>query len=55
VVVAAQFAIDAPGGQQIPRYIFDQNSGGSLGESLKEYFDAPDNLTEQEALAGFLE
>ena len=55
VVVAAQFAIDAPGGQQIPRYIFDECSGGDLGRSIKGYLDAPDNMTEQQALISFLE
>ncbi len=54
VVVAAQFAIDAPGGQQVPRYIFNQSSGGSLGDSFAEYLKAPDNMTEQQALISFL-
>ena len=54
VVVAAQFAIDAPGGQQIPRYVFDQNSRGSINNSLKEYLNAPNNMTEQEALISFV-
>lgn len=54
VLVAAQFAIDAPGGQQIPRYIFDQNSRGSINNSLKEYLNAPNNMTEQEALISFI-
>jgi Clostripain family len=55
VVVAAQFSIDAPAGQSIPRYIFNQNSGGNLGRSLRERFDAPENMTEQEALTSFLD
>jgi Clostripain family len=54
VVVAAQFAIDAPGGQQIPRYIFNQLSGGSLGNSFAGFLNAPDNMTEQQALISFL-
>jgi len=55
VVVAAQFSIDAPAGQSIPRYIFNEDSGGNLGRSLRERFDAPENMTEQEALASFLD
>src|SRR5215472_16577655 len=55
VVVAAQFAIDAPGGLQIPRYIFDQTSGEGIGNSLAGYLNAPSNMTEQEALSSFLQ
>jgi Clostripain family len=55
VVVAAQFAIDAPGGQQIPRYIFNECSGGPLGNSLVGHLKAPDNMTEQQALISFLQ
>jgi hypothetical protein len=55
VVVAAQFAIDAPGGQQIPRYIFNECSGGSLRNSFAGYLPAPDNMTEQQALISFLQ
>jgi hypothetical protein len=54
VVVAAQFAVDAPAGQQIPRYIFDENSTGSIKNSLKDYLNAPNNMTEQEALISFI-
>lgn len=54
VVVAAQFAVDAPAGQQIPRYVFDQHSHGSINNSLKDYLNAPSNMTEQEALTSFL-
>lgn len=54
VVVAVQFAIDAPGGQQIPRYIFDGTNDGDLGSALAEYFHAPDDMTEQQALISFL-
>lgn len=54
VVVAVQFAIDAPGGQQIPRYIFDGTNNGSLGNSLAGYLKAPDDMTEQQALISFL-
>ncbi len=55
VVVAAQFGIDAPGGQQIPRYIFNECSAGSLANSLAGYLNAPANMTEQQALISFLE
>lgn len=55
VVVAAQFSIDAPGGQSIPRYIFNRNSGGNLGRSLRGHLHAPQNMTEQEALSSFLQ
>lgn len=55
VVVAAQFSIDAPGGQQIPRYIFNECSGGSLTNSLAGYLNAPANMTEQQALISFLQ
>jgi len=55
VVVAAQFAIDAPAGQQIPRYIFDKCSWGSIKNSLAGYLHAPDNMTEQQALVSFLQ
>lgn len=55
VVVAAQFAVDAPAGQQIPRYIFDKHSHGSIKNSLKDYLNAPDNMTEQEALISFIQ
>jgi hypothetical protein len=54
VVVAAQFAIDAPGGQTIPRYIFDRRSGGSIKDSKVDPLEAPDNMTEQEALKALL-
>jgi len=55
VVVAAQFAVDAPAGQQIPRYIFDEHSSGSIKNSLKDYLNAPNNMTEQEALISFIQ
>lgn len=55
VVVAVQFAIDAPGGQQIPRYIFNKKSNGSISDSLADYLNAPDNMTEQQALISFLQ
>jgi hypothetical protein len=54
VVVAAQFAVDAPAGQQIPRYVFDEHSSGSIQNSLKGYLNAPNNMTEQEALISFI-
>ena len=54
VVVAAQFAVDAPAGQKIPRYIFDEHSTGSIKNSLKGYLKAPNNMTEQGALISFI-
>lgn len=54
VVVTVQFAVDAPGGQRIPRYIFDHPSTESVEKSIAGYLDAPKNMTEQEALASFL-
>jgi hypothetical protein len=54
IVVAAQFAIDAPAGQQIPRYIFTNAGGGGIGNSLDSYLNAPNSMTEQEALISFL-
>ena len=55
VVVAAQFALDAPAGQVVPRYIFDEHSGGSIRNSLRQPLNAPPNMTEQEALISFLQ
>jgi hypothetical protein len=55
VVVAAQFAIDAPGGQMVPRYIFDKCSHGTIKNSLKEPLNAPVGMTEQQALISFLQ
>jgi hypothetical protein len=54
VVAAAQFSVDAPGGQVLPQYVFDQDSGGNLGQSIRHYLHAPPNMTEQEALTCFL-
>src|SRR5579859_577120 len=55
VKIAVQFAIDAPGGQKIPRYIFDQsNPNRPISASLDSFLDAPKNLTQQEALASLL-
>jgi Clostripain family len=54
VVVAAQFAVDAPGVQPIPRYIFDEQSGGPLSGSVASYLQPSDNMTEQQALISFL-
>lgn len=54
VVVAVQFAVDAPGGQHIPRYIFDEPNGESVAKSIAGYLNAPKNMTEEEALASFL-
>jgi len=56
VVVVAQFSIDAPGGQEIKRYVFD----GSIKKGLKGYekdpLDERNNplLSEREALEKFL-
>ena len=55
VVVAAQFSIDAPGGQSIPRYIFDKSSGENLDSSLEDTLIAPPDMSEPEALMSFLE
>jgi hypothetical protein len=56
VRVAAQFAVDAPGGQQIPRYIFDANTtSGSISNGFAGYLDAPATMTEQQALISFLQ
>ena len=55
IVVAAQFAIDAPAGQQIPRYIFDKRGTGGIGNAFDSFLNAPDNMTEQEALISFLQ
>jgi hypothetical protein len=55
VIVAAQFAVDAPGGQQIPRYIFQPGSSGNLGANLVSRLSAPRNTTEQVALTKFLQ
>jgi len=54
VVVAAQFSIDAPGGQSIQRYIFNESSGGNLGNGLQDPLNAPANMSEQQALMSFL-
>jgi hypothetical protein len=54
VVVAAQFALDAPAGQIIPRYIFDDKSNGSIRNSLRRPLVAPSDMTEEEALISFL-
>ena len=55
VTIAAQFSIDAPAGQHIPRYIFNECSGGNLGRSLRSPFHTSPNTSEQEALAAFLD
>jgi hypothetical protein len=56
VTVAAQFAVDAPGGQQIPRYIFSpRKSAGNLESGFDSYLNAPDEMTEQESLTSFLQ
>jgi Clostripain family len=56
VVVAAQFSIDAPGGQTIKRYIFNESSGegGNLGDGTQDPLNAPANMSEQQALTSFL-
>ena len=55
VVVAAQFSIDAPGGQSIRRYIFNESSGGNLGNGSQDPLNAPPNMSEQQALEDFLD
>ncbi len=57
VIVAAQFAIGPPAGQQIPRYVFDKSEGpdASIVQYRKGILDAPCNMTEQEALADFVD
>jgi hypothetical protein len=56
VVVAAQFSIDAPGGQEIQRYIFEKGGKESLRDNKKTALDARDDLSlsEQGALESFL-
>jgi hypothetical protein len=63
VKVAVQFSIDAPGGQKIPRYIFDgqcpdRRADGKcdapISASLDSFLDAPKNMTQLEALASLL-
>lgn len=56
VVVAAQFSVDAPGGQTVPRYIF-RPSNGAPSSRLKSISGTSPKLeeTEQEALESFLE
>ena len=54
VVVAAQFSIDAPGGQSIKRYIFDESSDGNLRNGIQEPLNAPPDMSEKDALKSFL-
>src|ERR1700685_2185216 len=54
VIVAAQFAIDAPGGQTVPRYIFNECSYDSIRNSAAPPLVAPPGMTELEALIDFL-
>jgi hypothetical protein len=56
VMVAAQFSVDAPAGQKIPRYIFGPGTiGGSLSDCIADYLEAPETMTEQQALIDFLQ
>jgi hypothetical protein len=57
VIVAVQFCIDPPGGQRIPRYVFDGRYGPDVSVSRYacEPLDAPCNMTEAEALASFVD
>src|SRR5580704_4772154 len=57
VVVAAQFSIDAPGGQEIQRYVFKNGGKKSLKANTRKPLDARDKplLSEREALESFLE
>jgi cysteine peptidase C11 family protein len=54
VKVAVQFSIDAPGGQKIPRYIFDAPSQAPISASLDSFLDAPKDMTQLEALASLV-
>jgi hypothetical protein len=55
VVVAAQFAIGAPAGQQVPRYIFTpENGGGTVQNCFSKFLYASDDMTDQESLTSFL-
>jgi len=54
VVVAAQFSIDAPGGQSIRRYIFNESTGGNLGNGIQDPLNARVDMSEQQALMNFL-
>ncbi|HLJ89361.1 MAG TPA: clostripain-related cysteine peptidase [Candidatus Angelobacter sp.] len=65
VVVVVQFAVDAPGGQKIRRFVFDRtNAGptfhptgidGSIAQNIADILDAPKNMTEEQALSSFLD
>ena len=56
VTVAAQFSVDAPAGQKIPRYVFGpKTTGGSLSDCIADYLDAPKSMTEEQALIDFLQ
>ena len=56
VVVAAQFSVDAPGGQTVPRYIFRASPGAPQNRLVQDSDISPKlEETEQEALASFLE
>jgi hypothetical protein len=56
VKVAAQFSVDAPAGQTIPRYIFEPGcSDGSVSDCIADYLIAPNTMTEQQALIDFLQ
>jgi hypothetical protein len=56
VTVAAQFSVDAPGGQKIPRYIFGPGKcPGSISNCIADYLDSPKTMTEQQALIDFLQ
>jgi Clostripain family len=55
VIVAAQFSVDAPAGQKIPRYVFGPGAAKkSLSDCILDYLHAPKTMTEQEALIDFL-
>jgi hypothetical protein len=55
VKVAAQFSVDAPAGQKVSRYVFDEDCTGSLRNCIKKIWNAPCGITEKDALVDFLQ
>jgi hypothetical protein len=54
VKVAAQFSVDAPAGQKIPRYIFGPDSSGSLVDCIADNYEVPPRATDKDVLQNFL-